>query len=493
MWFCALLLLAVHGAAFPARAFAPSTKETTPTAESGKNKIFNARSFELANGLKIVVVENWRAPVVTHMVWYKVGAADETPGKSGIAHFMEHLMFKGQKSKISGDIAPGDFSKIIRSLGGNDNAFTTQDYTAYYQSVASEYLGKVMAMEAGRMEGMAPTREEVASENKVILEERRMRTDNDPGARLREQIMYALFPNHPYGTPIIGWLKEMAGLTYEDAMSFHASYYVPNNAILVVSGAVKAEDVVKLAEETYGQIPRRDDIKERHFTESPPFAGDDEITMHDAQIHQPQFSRVFRAPSPRENKDDSLALEVLENILSAGSTSILYKSLVVDQKLASGIGLSYSDANWSDATVWISATPADGVSITALQKAIEDKFRALIKDGIPEEEVTRARLRMQADAIYARDSLTGPAMVLGYNLITGSSLRDIEYWDADLNQVSAKDVNRVLSAYLNPDAPGEHPPVTGYLLPEGGDINVPAKAETGLAPAHAVQAEGMLQ
>ena len=206
--------------------------------------------FTLGNGLQVLVIPDHRAPVVTQMIWYKVGAADEPPGSSGIAHFLEHLMFKGTDA-----IPPGQFSKIVAKNGGEDNAFTNHDVTAYFQRVAKDRLPTVMAMEADRMANLRLSKEDVATERDVILEERRSRVDNDPSSILQEQMMAALYTKHPYGIPIIGWAHEVAALDRDDALSFYKRFYAPNNALLVVAGDVEPDEVRKLAEETFGKLP----------------------------------------------------------------------------------------------------------------------------------------------------------------------------------------------------------------------------------------------
>ncbi len=438
------------------------------------NKIFNAKSYMLNNGLQVIVVENHRAPVITHMIWYRVGAADEPYGQSGIAHFLEHLMFKGQKHPILGDLKSGEFSKIVRSLGGNDNAFTSQDYTAYFQSISKDEIERVMKMEAGRMRGMSIPLEEFNSEKKVIGEERRQRTDNDPRAQMSEQMREALFPNHPYAIPIIGWMHEIEGLTYQGVMNFYNKYYAPNNAILVVSGDVKASQVYEIAKRTYGIIKRADTPK-RERIKSPPFIAKTSITLEHPTIKEAVFRRTYRVASARQNKQESIALEVLEDIIGGGSTSRLYKSLVVEQKIATNIAVSYNSAAWNDATLSIAATPASKEQITDVKNAIDAELRKLINDGVSDQELSQSITRMQSDAIYARDSLTGPAMIIGYSLITGSSLDDIEYWAQDIQGVTKEQIREVASKYLNPDAPYITPPVEGFLLPEikpeikGGD------------------------
>ncbi len=422
-------------------------------------KVFNAETFKLDNGLEIVVIPNNRAPIVTHMVWYRVGAADETTGKSGIAHFMEHLMFKG-----STGLAPGEFSKTVRSLGGNDNAFTSQDYTAYYQSIAVEHLEKVMTMEAGRMRGMAPPLEEVESERKVILEERRQRTDNNPQSRFSEQMGAALYVNHPYGTPIIGWFHEMEKLTWEDAKNFYDKWYGPNNAILVVSGAVTRQQVHEMAQRIYGSL-QPITLPPRQRTISPPLHGQPKMILHHPAVRQPVVQRSYRVPSYRQNAKDSLALQVLEEIVGGGPTSRFYKSLVVDQKLATTVSLSYRAESWDDSILIVHAAPAPDIHPEKIEQAIESELRKLVKDGITEDELRDAKTSLQDAAIYARDSLSGPAMIFGYGLATGASVDDIEYWPDQIEKVSAQQILSVAQRYLDPDQKFDHPPVTGYLLP----------------------------
>lgn len=434
-------------------------------------KVFNAESFTLDNGLQVVVVENHSVPVITHMVWYKVGAADETPGKSGIAHFLEHLMFKGQSYPGLGEIGPGDFSKIVRSLGGNDNAFTAQDYTAYFQTISSAHLETVMKMEAGRMRGLKLPREAVDSERKVILEERRQRIDNDPRAQFDEQLGEALFPNHPYGTPVIGWFHEMETLSWEDATAFYNRWYAPNNAILVVSGDVTPDQVRDLAQKTYGLVPRGD-VPKRERTLSPPFIARTSVKMTHPVIKEPVFQREYRVPSGRQGYQDSLALQVLEEIMDGGPTSRLYKSLVVEQKIASAVNLSYVSLAWDDATLSVSGTAMDGFTPEQVESAIDLELRRLIKDGVNEQELKDAILRLQAQAIYARDSVSGPAMVVGYTLVTGSTLEELEHWPQNIEKVTAQQVQEAAAKYLDPDAPPPTPYVNGYLYP-------PAKSAEG--------------
>ncbi|MBK6896859.1 MAG: insulinase family protein [Alphaproteobacteria bacterium] len=443
---------------------AADAREPQVASQTAPEKVFNAKTFTLANGLQGVVVENHSAPVITHMVWYRVGAADEVAGKSGIAHFLEHLMFKGQSYPGLLTLKPGEFSKMVRSLGGQDNAFTAQDYTAYFQTIASKHLETVMKMEAGRMRGLNLPKAEVDAERLVILEERRQRVDNDPRAQFDEQFSEVLFANHPYRKPVIGWFHEMEGLTWEDATSFYKKWYAPNNAFLIVSGDVTVEQVKALAEKTYGLIPRTE-VPERKRTVSPPFIGRTSVTMAHEVIKEPVFLREYRVPSARQNLKDSLALQVLEEIMDGGPTSRLYKSLVVEKKIASSVGLSYNSYSWDDSTLSLSAVPMEGLSLKQAEEALDTELRALIKDGVTPQELKDAVLRLQAEAIYARDSVAGPAMVIGYTLVTGVSLEDLETWPQQIESVTAQQVQDVAARFLNPDKPTPTPYVNGTLTP----------------------------
>lgn len=438
---------------------AKETESKKPLPFAAPEKLFNAKYYKLDNGLQVVVFENKRAPVVTHMVWYRVGSADEAEGKSGIAHFLEHLMFKGQK-----DLKPGQFSKIIRSLGGQDNAFTSYDYTAYYQSVAKEHLETVMIMESGRMRNLNIPPEEFTSENKVIQEERRQRTDNDPRVQMSEQINAALFPNHRYGVPVIGWMHEIQALTLDDAKSFYDRYYTPNNAILVVSGDVAGERVLELAKKTYGPFPSHN-IPERVRAASPEFIAQNDITLTHDTIKEPVFMRSYRVPSFRQNPSESLALQVTEQILSGGSSSILYDSLVREKKLAIETSFSYDPNTWDDATFDFYAAHTLKISADKLEQAFDNELRALIKNGVSDTVLENAIRTLQADSIYALDSVEGPAMILGRTLITGMSIDDIEGWAKNIGLVTKEQVQSVAKKYLNPDALYKHPPINGYLKP----------------------------
>lgn len=425
-----------------------------------QEKIFNADSFTLDNGMEVVVIENHRAPVVTHMVWYKVGAVDEPRGMSGMAHFLEHMMFKGTPT-----LGPGEFSKKVRALGGNDNAFTSQDYTAFFQSIAAAHLETVMAMEADRMENLSPPEDAFNSELQVVIEERRERTDNDPRAYFYEQMRAALFVNHPYANPVIGWYHEVDALSWDNAHAFYKAHYAPNNAILVVSGDITAAELKPMAERTYGKI-KNQNVPDRKWIDVPPLISNPLLTLHHPSIHQPIWLRLIRAPSAHENKQDARALEVLQNILDGGAATRLYKSLVVDQKLASSVNFSYNADQLSDALVSIQIVPAADKTMEEVGQALEAELRKIVADGVTETELRSAKDRMKDAAIYARDSLAGPAMIFGRVLVSGGTIDDLEYWPDQIEAVTADQIQTVARAYLNPDDTGKRAYVTGYMLPE---------------------------
>jgi zinc protease len=441
-----------------------ATAQDAPRSEAdAPQKVFNAEYFKLDNGMEVVVVPNHRVPVITHMVWYKVGAAHEPVGTSGIAHFLEHLLFKGSEN-----LAPGDFSKKIRSLGGNDNAFTSFDYTAYFQSIAAEHLETVMEMESGRMRGLAAPENEVLSERTVILEERNQRTDNDPAGQFAEYLRAALFVNHPYATPVLGWRSEMETLSHKDAYDFYNKHYAPNNAILIVSGDVEPKDVLALAQKHYGRHARVD-VPKTSFTKIPPLDGVARITHTHPDIRQPQYQMMAFAPSYTANNTDSLALQVMQEIMSGGSTSRLYKSLVVDQKIAVNVGLSYQANSLDQSMVSLYASPVPDSDLDVLETKIDNEIVTLIENGVTDEELTSAISRMQDAAIFVRDSVSGPAMTIGYSMATGASLDDIETWPSQIETVTAAQIQDVARRYLDPSNT-ELRQVRGFLRVEEQEV-----------------------
>ncbi len=409
--------------------------------------VFNPESFTLKNGMQVVVIPNRRAPVVSQMVWYKIGAADEPRGKSGIAHFFEHLMFKGTKS-----VPPGEFSKTIARHGGRDNAFTAQDYTAYFQTVARDRLELVMRLEADRMRNLVLTDKEVLPERDVVLEERRSRTDNSPGSQLWEASRAALFLNHPYKNPIIGWKHEIEQLTTRDALDFYRRYYVPNNAILIVAGDVNAKDLKPLAEKYYGVIPRGPKIVRNRVKEPPQLAGR-RVELASRRVGQPSISQTYLAPTYANAKgNQAYALLVLAEIFGGSSTAQLYRSLVVHQGIASSAG-AWSNPDALDyGTFGISASPKPGVPLEKVEAALQVAVKKLLKDGVTEKELKRAVKSMVASAVYARDSLRAAPNIIGRALSTGRTIEDVESWPERIKAVTVEDVNAAARAVLRTES-----------------------------------------
>lgn len=429
--------------------------------QAAPEKVYNAESITLSNGMQVVVIPNHRAPVVSHMVWYKVGAADEPQGDgvSGAAHFLEHLMFKGTKA-----VAPGQFSKIIRGWGGEDNAFTSWDYTAYFQSVSKDKLPNVMAFEADRMLNATLPPKEIASELPVIIEERRMRTDNDPQSLFSEQMRAILFASTNYAVPIIGWHDEMPKLNRDHVLNYYQTWYTPKNAILVVSGDVTMNEVKPLAEKYYGFIPSHD-VPDHVRPMTPDFPSPTTLKFESDELRQPIFLEAWRAPSYIMDKKEALALDVLMETLSGGSATELYQSLVVKQKIATDISLSFEGDSRGEGSIWLSAVPAPTVTLEKLQQAIDRKLGELVQSGLHQDAFEKAKTRMIDQELYARDSVMGPAMVVGQGLSYGLTLDDIETRPAQIQAVTLDEANAVLKKYLDPVAP-KHLPVIGFMIPK---------------------------
>jgi zinc protease len=427
--------------------------------------ISRATEFKLANGMQIVVVPDNRAPVITHMVWYRVGASDEPPGSSGIAHFLEHLMFK-ETDKI----ATGEFSKIISRLGGQDNAFTSHDATAYFQRISKDRLRKVMEMEADRMLNLKLAEKEVLTERDVIMEERRSRIENNPGSVLDEQMSAALYQNHPYGVPVIGWMHEMAKLSRDDALSFYKRYYAPNNAILVVSGDVTPAEVKGLADEIFGPLKPSDAIKARVRPKEPEHRAARRLELKDARAGKPTMYRYYLAPSYiTADKGDAEALELMMKIVAQGATSRLYQKLVVEDKVASSAGGWYSGSGLDSGKIAISAVAADGVGLDKIEAGIDVVIAEIKANGVTDEELTRAKKLYTADFVYESDSQSTLARRYGWGLVVGRTIPEIDGWPKEIQTVTREQIQKVAQKYLE-----MRRSVTGTLLPEA-EVAQPAK------------------
>ena len=418
-------------------------------------ELFEAHRFVLKNGLEVVVIPNHRAPIVTQMVWYKVGAADETIGKSGEAHFLEHLMFRGTKT-----VAPGAFSRLIAQNGGRDNAFTNHDETAYFQDVAADRLELVMKLEADRMANLVINDKVVLPERDVIIEERRMRIGNSPAALFDEQLQTGLFLHHPYRIPVIGWENEMHGLTAADEQEFYRRWYAPNNAVVVIAGDADPAKVKALAEKYYGLIASRV-VPERKRVVEPPKVAAVEFTMHSPRVTATNWSRQYLAPSYRAGETKyAYALQVLAEVLGGSAASPLYKGLVVDHPLALQASAFYDADEYDLGTFGFAATLKNGVSVADFESALAAIVKTALECGITEDQVARAKARMQSAAAYARDSLSGPARLVGQALVTGRSLEELQAWPDRIGAVTADQVRDAARFVIHDDVA-----VTGILMP----------------------------
>ncbi|MFQ5984903.1 MAG: M16 family metallopeptidase [Alphaproteobacteria bacterium] len=416
--------------------------------------LFNPETFTLSNGMQVVLVPDHRAPVVSHWVWYRGGAADEPVGKSGVAHFLEHLMFKGTPT-----VPQGEFSRIVARNGGTENAMTSQDYTAYFQSVARDRLELVMRLEADRMVNLMFSDEEVARERDVILEERRSRVDNEPSVQLFEMMNAVQFLAHPYGTPVIGWEHEIERLTAEDARAFYRRHYAPNNAYLIVVGDITAAELRPLAEKSYGAISARE-IAPQIRPQEPPQRGARRVELRDKRVRQPEWRRSYLAPSLSAGASEhAYAFEVLAEVLS-GTTGRLYRALVVEKKLALWAGAGYDGVNLDLSEFFLYAAPAPGVGIDDLEAALEEEIARLLTQGVDEDEVERVKRTMRADAVYARDSRYLAARVFGEGLTAGLTVEEVEAWPDRIQAVTVGAVNAAARFVFRPEAS-----VTGVLLP----------------------------
>src|SRR5260221_14455656 len=382
-------------------------------------------SFTLGNGLQVVVIPDHRPPVVTQMIWYKVGSADETPGKSGLAHFLEHLMLKGTSKH-----PVGEFSQTVLRIGGNENAFTSTDYTGYYQRVPREQLAKMMEFEADRMTGLILKDENVLPERDVVLEEFNMRVANNPEARLTEQMMAALYLNHPYGRPVIGWRQEIENLDREDALAFYKRFYAPNNATLVIAADVDAKDVRPLAERTFGEVAPQPPIPAKSLRPPKPApAAPRPVTLSDPRVEQTSVRRYYLVPSAATAAaGESPALDVLAQLMGGGSNSYLYRALVIDRPLAVSAGAGYQGTSLDPTQFMISASPKPGVEFSQIEQVIDGVISEVGQNPVRSEDLERVKTQLIAEAIYAQDNQATLARWYGGALTTGLSIDDIRGW-----------------------------------------------------------------
>jgi zinc protease len=414
-------------------------------------------SFTLDNGMEVVVIEDHRAPVVVHMVWYRAGSADEPPGASGIAHFLEHLMFKRTETMES-----GEFSRTVAQNGGRDNAFTSYDYTGYFQRVAADRLGLMMQMEADRMVNLRLDDAEIATEREVIIEERNQRVENSPAALFREQKDAVQYLNHRYGVPIIGWRHEMVSLDRDDVLAFYERFYAPNNAILVVAGDVTPDAVRALAEQHYGPIPANPDLPARARPTEPPQTAERRITFRDARVAQPYVSRSYLAPERDSGaQDTAAALTILAELLGSGTTSVLAEALQFDSQIATFTGAFYSGMSLDKTTFDVVVVPSDGVTLEEAEAAMDKVLADFLNTGVDAAHLERIKMQLRAAQIYARDNVDSIANRYGRALTQGLTVDDVQAWPDILQAVTADDVMAAARMVLD-----RRQAVTGWLMAE---------------------------
>lgn len=427
---------------------------------TAKAELFDAETFTLKNGMQVVVLPKHLAPVVFQVVVYKVGAADGEKGKNGVAHFLEHLMFKATKK-----MKAGQFSQDVDRVGGTDNALTNQDMTAYHQEFAAEHLPQFMAAEADRMVNLQLDDSVVLPERDVILNERGQTVESEPGSRLYEAMNAATFQNHPYGLPIIGWRHEMETYSTKDALDFYRRWYVPNNAILIVAGDVSPAMVKKLAEENFGKLAPREVPARDRLMEPPPTAVR-RLSLTSPEVEHPSVWRRYMTKSYRTarlNKDDNTpyALSVLSEVIGGGTVGRLYRRLVIEQHIAIGVSASYSGDARDYGYFTFTASPRDPADLAKVEAAMDTEIEKLLKEGITQSELSNAKNRLLLEAVKARDGLNGPAMLIAEALASGETLEDIQAWPDRINAVTSADVMNAAKAILIPENG-----ITATLLPK---------------------------
>lgn len=412
-------------------------------------------SFTLDNGMQVIVVEDHRAPVLQHMVWYRAGSADELQGSSGVAHFLEHLLFKATDTMEAGEL-----SATVAANGGRDNAFTSHDYTAFFQRVAADRLELMMRMESDRMVNIRLTEHDIETERKVILEERNQRVENNPRGLFGEQMNAVQYYNHRYGVPVIGWKHEMQALSLDAVMSYYSTYYAPNNAILVVSGDVDPQEVRRLAEKYYGAIPANPDLPDRARTQEPPQTAARRITFKDARVAQPYVNRSYLAPERDSGaQEKAAALYLLAEILGGGATSFMTERLQFDTKVAVYSGAFYGGQSLDDTTFDVIVVPAEGVSLAEVEAAMDKTLAAFIETGVDPEQLDRIKMQLRASQIYARDNVDGIARRYGRALASGLTVEDVQAWPEILQAVTGDDIIAAAREVLVPETS-----VTGWLM-----------------------------
>ena len=432
---------------------APAKKKDESVSSTGTSP--DISHFSLSNGLEVVVIPDHRVPVVTHMIWYRNGSADDPISRSGIAHFLEHLMFKGTKKHPI-----GEFSNVVSALGGQENAFTSYDYTAYFQRIPKQHLAVMMEYESDRMRNLILRDDMIISERNVVMEERRMRTDTNPSAQLSEAMSATLFTHHPYGIPIIGWMHEIETLKRKDAEDYYKRFYTPENAILVISGDVTEGEVRKLVKTTYAKIKGQGSRPVRERPQEPPSLTARFLSLADPKVEQPMLTRNYLVPSVKTaQKNDSYALDVLCEILGGGTTSYLYKNLVVDKKVAVSTGCWYMSDALDQSFFSLYGVPASGTSPEGLEKELDIVLTDAKNKAFTDSAIEGAKTRLIAQTIYARDSQSSMARIYGAALSIDLTIEDVDKWPERIEAVTREEIISALDSYLISKRS-----VTGYLL-----------------------------
>lgn len=426
-----------------------------PAAHAAEADPVKVETFALENGMQAVVIPNHRVPAVSHMIWFRIGSADEARGQSGLAHYLEHMMFKGtDKLKV------GEYSQVVSKHGGDHNAFTSYDYTGYYVNIAKEHLPFIMSLEADRMVNLKVDDAEFLKEREVIIEERSMRTDNQPASLLREQMMAALFLNHPYHTPVIGWRHEMASLSREQVFDMYHRVYHPNNAVLVVSGDITAAELKPLAEQYYGSLGKGEKVV-RDWTSEPPATAERRVILRDHKVQQEDFSRYYLAPSfVNGETEKAIPLTLLAQVIGGSQTSRLYRELVVEQKIATSADAYYNGIDLGPSVFAVSATPAEGVSLEQLEAAVDGVLAKVARDGVTAEELARAKTQAKAEVIYARDGLQSLAYIIGQLYMVGLDEQFFNNWPQMIEEAQGFQLKESAQWLFKPKRS-----VTGWLRP----------------------------
>jgi zinc protease len=401
----------------------------------------------LANGLRLIVKEDHRAPTAAHMVWYRAGSIDETNGTTGVAHVLEHMMFKGTPSA-----GPGEFNRRVAAAGGRDNAFTSRDYTAYFQQIPKQKLEEMMQLEADRMRHLTLDPKEFAQEIKVVMEERRLRTDDQPQAMLFEQMSGVAFQSHPYRVPIIGWMNDLENMTAQDARDWYERWYVPNNAYVVIVGDVDHVQVFKLAEKTYGQLKSRP-LPLRKPQDEPTQTGIRRLTVK-APADLPVVLMTYKVPVIRDvEKDiDPYALEMLSAILDGHEAARFSRHLIREQRLAVVAGTGYDATSRGPGMFFLQGSPSEGKTSAELEAGFRAELGRIQKDGVADDELARAKAQLVASQIYKLDSMFGQAMEIGQMESAGISHKLNKRMIEKLQAVTAEQVRAVAQKYFRDDA-----------------------------------------